>query len=304
MAGNSTEYIKHHLTNLTYGQLPAGYIRHGEHGEEVLAQPTWTVAHTAEEAKAMGFKAFHLDTLGWSVGLGVIFCLLFWVAARRATSAVPGRLQNFVEVVIEFVDTNVRDTYHGKSTLIAPLALTIFTWIFLMNFMDLIPVDFIPGLAQLFGVHYMKVVPTTDPNATLGMSFSVFFIILFFSVKMKGAGGFIKELTLNPFNPKLPLWLFPVKLLLIFFNFVLETIGLITKPISLGLRLFGNMYAGELIFILIALMFTGGIAIGLLGAGLQLVWAIFHILVITLQAFVFMMLTIVYLSMASESHDH
>jgi F-type H+-transporting ATPase subunit a len=294
MAGNSTEYIKHHLTNLTYGQLPAGYVRHGEHGEEVLTQPTWTVAHTAEEAKAMGFKAFHLDTLGWAVGLGVIFCLLFWLAARKATSGVPGKLQNFVEVVIEFVDTNVRDTYHGKSTLIAPLALTIFTWIFLMNFMDLIPVDFIPGLAQLFGVHYMKVVPTTDPNATLGMSISVFLLILFYSVKMKGVGGFTKELTLNPFNH----WA------LIPFNFVLEFIGLITKPISLGLRLFGNMYAGELIFILIMLMFSGGIALNLLGGGLQLVWAIFHILVITLQAFVFMMLTIVYLSMASESHDH
>jgi F-type H+-transporting ATPase subunit a len=303
MAGNSTEYIKHHLTNLTYGQLPAGYVRHGEHGEEVLAKPTWTLAHTADEAKAMGFKAFHVDTLGWSIGLGVLFCLVFWLAARKVTSGVPGKLQNFVEVLVEFVDTNVRDTYHGKSTLIAPLALTIFTWIFLMNFMDLIPVDFIPGAAawvgsNFFGMDphhvYMKVVPTTDPNATLGMSFSVFFLILFYSIKMKGAVGFTKELTLHPFNH-------PV---LIPFNFILEGIGLITKPISLGLRLFGNMYAGELIFILIVLMFTGGIALGLLGGGLQLVWAIFHILVITLQAFVFMMLTIVYLSMASETHDH
>ena len=303
MAGNSTEYIKHHLTNLTYGQLPAGYVRHGEHGDEVLTQPTWTLAHNASEAHAMGFKAVHLDTLGWSVGLGVLFCLVFWLAARRVTSGVPGALQNFVETVVEFVDTNVRDTYHGKSTLIAPLALTIFTWIFLMNFMDLIPVDFIPSVAgwvgsTFFGMDphhvYMKVVPTTDPNATLGMSFSVFFIILFYSVKMKGGLGFVKELTLHPFNH----WA------LIPFNFVLETIGLITKPISLGLRLFGNMYAGELIFILIVLMFTGGAALGVLGGGLQLVWAIFHILVITLQAFVFMMLTIVYLSMASESHDH
>jgi F-type H+-transporting ATPase subunit a len=294
MAGNSTEYIKHHLTNLTYGQLPAGYVRHGEHGEEVLTQPTWTVAHSADEAKAMGFKAVHLDTLGWSIGLGILFCLAFWLAARKATSGVPGKLQNFVETIIEFVDTNVRDTYHGKSTLIAPLALTIFTWIFLMNFMDLIPVDFIPLISQALGVHYMKVVPTTDPNATLGMSFSVFFLILFYSIKMKGAVGFTKELTLHPFNHPL----------LIPFNFILEGIGLITKPISLGLRLFGNMYAGELIFILIVLMFTGGIALSVLGGGLQLVWAIFHILVITLQAFVFMMLTIVYLSMASETHDH
>jgi F-type H+-transporting ATPase subunit a len=303
MAGNSTEYIKHHLTNLTYGQLPAGYVREGEHGKEVLTQATWTMAHSPAESHAMGFKAVHVDTMGWSLGLGVIFCLLFWLAARKATSGVPGKLQNFVEVIIEFIDGNVRDTYHGKSTVIAPLALTIFTWIFLMNFMDLIPVDFLPALAKLVGVHllgaeehhvFFKVVPTTDPNATLGMSFSVFFLILFYSIKMKGIGGFTKELTLNPFNH----WL------LIPFNFILEGIGLITKPISLGLRLFGNMYAGELIFILIALMFSGGLALGALGGGLQIIWAIFHILVITLQAFVFMMLTIVYLSMASESHDH
>ncbi len=303
MAGNSTEYIKHHLTNLTYGKLPAGYERTGEHGAEVLTQDTWTFAHTAAEAKAMGFSAVHVDTLGWSVVLGALFCFLFWRAARAATSGVPGKLQNFVEVIVGFIDDNVRDTYHGKSALIAPLALTIFVWIWLMNFMDLIPVDFLPSLAGLigssvFGVDphhvYMKVVPTTDPNATLGMSFSVFFLILFYAIKMKGPGGFSKELTLHPFNH----WA------LIPFNFVLESIGYLTKPISLGLRLFGNMYAGELIFILIALMFSGGIALGLLGGGLQIVWAIFHILVITLQAFVFMMLTIVYLSMASETHDH
>ncbi|MCK9991466.1 MAG: F-type H+-transporting ATPase subunit a, partial [Rugosibacter sp.] len=148
MAGNSTEYIKHHLTNLTYGQLPAGYVRHGEHGEEVLTQAVWTLAQSPVEAKAMGFKAFHVDTLGWSIGLGIIFCFFFWLAARRATSGVPGKLQNFIEVIIEFIDGNVRDTYHGKSPLIAPLALTIFTWIFLMNFMDLIPVDFIPSASK------------------------------------------------------------------------------------------------------------------------------------------------------------
>jgi F-type H+-transporting ATPase subunit a len=303
MAGNSTEYIKHHLTNLTYGELPAGYVRHGEHGEVTLTEPTWTFAHSAVEAKAMGFKAFHVDSLGWSVALGMIFCFLFWLAARAATSGVPGKLQNFVEVIIEFIDGNVRDTYHGKSKLIAPLALTIFVWIWLMNFMDLIPVDFLPAAAAWIGSTFfgadphhvfMKVVPSTDPNVTLGMSFSVFFLILFYAIKMKGAVGFTKELTLHPFNHPL----------LIPFNFVLESIGYLTKPISLGLRLFGNMYAGELIFILIALMFTGGLALGVLGGGLQIVWAIFHILVITLQAFVFMMLTIVYLSMASETHDH
>lgn len=303
MAGNSTEYIKHHLTNMTYGKLPEGYERQGENGSIVLTQDTWTLAHDAAEAKAMGFNAVHVDTLGWSVVLGSLFCFVFWLAARKATSGVPGKLQNFVEVLVDFVDGNVRDTFHGPSKLIGPLALTIFTWIFLMNFMDLIPVDWLPALAgvvgeQFFGMDahhvYMKVVPTTDPNATLGMSFSVFFLIIFYSIKMKGIGGFTKELTLNPFNH----WA------LIPFNFVLETIGLITKPISLGLRLFGNLYAGELIFILIALMFGGSLLLGTLGGGLQIGWAIFHILVITLQAFVFMMLTIVYLSMAAESHDH
>ena len=303
MAGNSTEYIKHHLTNLTYGELPAGYTRHSEHGDEVLQQPTWTVAKSAQEAKDMGFSAIHLDTLGWSIGLGAIFCFLFWLAARKATSGIPGKLQNFVEVMVDFVDGSVRETYHGKSALIAPLSLTIFVWIWLMNFIDLIPVDFIPVAATWIGTTFlgmdahhvfMKAVPTTDPNATLGMGFGVFLLIIFYSIKMKGVGGFVKELTLHPFNH----WS------LIPFNFILEGIGLITKPISLGLRLFGNMYAGELIFILIVLMFTGGVALGALGGGLQLIWAIFHILIITLQAFVFMMLSIVYLSMASETHDH
>jgi len=301
MAGNSTEYIKHHLTNMTYGRLPEGYVREIDGVQTVLDAPTWTLAHSANEAAAMGFSAIHVDSIGWSVGLGMFFCFLFWLVARKATAGVPGRLQAFVETLVEFVDTNVKDTYHGKSALIAPLALTIFVWIFLMNFMDLIPVDFLPVFAAWIGstffgadpAHvYFKVVPTTDPNVTLGMSISVFFLIIFFSIRMKGAIGFTKELTLNPFNH----WL------LIPFNFVLEAIGLLTKPVSLGLRLFGNLYAGELIFILIALMYTGSIALGLLGVGLHIVWAVFHILVITLQAFVFMMLTIVYLSMASETH--
>ena len=282
MAGNSTEYIKHHLTNLTYGYHP-------EHG--------WSFAHTAQDAAAMGFNAVHVDTLGWSVGLGLLFCWLFRMAAVRATSGVPGTLQNLVEVVVEFVQSNVRDTYKGTSTVIAPLALTIFTWIFLMNTMDLVPVDVLPEIAQFVGVNflgadphavYFKVVPTTDVNATLGMAVSVFFLILFYSIKMKGTVGFAKELTLHPFNTPWLIW----------FNFLLEGIALIAKPISLALRLFGNMYAGELIFILIALLPW------YMQWTLSVPWAIFHILVITLQAFVFMMLTIVYLSMASESHDH
>jgi len=292
MAGNSAEYIKHHLTNLTYGELPAGYVRHGEHGEEVLAAATWTMAHNGDEAHAMGFKAIHLDSMGWSLGLGLLFCLIFRAVAKKATSGIPGGLQNFVEIIVEFVDTNVRDTFHGKSTLIAPLALTIFCWIFLMNFMDLIPVDFIPSAAQALGFHYMKVVPSTDPNITLGMSISVFLLVLFYSIKMKGVGGFAGELALNPFNPSNPV----LKAFFIPINLILEGVTLIAKPVSLGLRLFGNMYAGELIFILIALLPFG------LQWMLSVPWAIFHILVITLQAFIFMMLTIVYLSMASEHH--
>ncbi|MDO8329689.1 MAG: F0F1 ATP synthase subunit A [Fluviicoccus sp.] len=292
MAGNSSEYIKHHLTNLTYGELPAGYVRHGEHGQETLTEATWTLAHSGDEAKAMGFKAIHLDSMGWSIGLGLIFCLIFRAVAKKATSGVPGGLQNFIETIVEFVDTNVRDTFHGTSSLIAPLALTIFCWIFLMNFMDLIPVDFIPTAAQAMGLHYMKVVPSTDPNITLGMSISVFLLVLFYSIKMKGVSGFAGELALNPFNPANPV----LKAFFIPINLILEGVTLIAKPVSLGLRLFGNMYAGELIFILIALLPFG------LQWMLSVPWAIFHILVITLQAFIFMMLTIVYLSMASEHH--
>jgi len=277
MAGSSTEYIKHHLTNLTFGNHP-------EHG--------WSFAHTAEEAQEMGFWAFHVDSLGWSIALGLIFCLVFRSVAKKANSGVPSGVQNFVEMLFEFVDSNVKDTYHGKSSLIAPLALTIFCWVFLMNLMDLIPVDFIPVVAQALGLHYMKVVPSTDPNVTLGMSISVFMLILFYSIKMKGVGGFAGELALNPFNPANPI----LKAFFIPINLILEGVTLIAKPVSLGLRLFGNMYAGELIFILIALLPFGVQWL------LSVPWAIFHILVITLQAFIFMMLTIVYLSMASEHH--
>lgn len=277
MAGSSTEYIKHHLTNLTYGNHP-------ENG--------WSFAHTAEEAQEMGFWAFHVDSLGWSIALGLLFCLVFRSVAKKANSGVPSGVQNFVEMIVEFVDNNVKDTFHGKSSLIAPLALTIFCWVFLMNLMDLIPVDFIPVAAQALGLHYMKVVPSTDPNITLGMSISVFFLVLFYSIKMKGVGGFAGELALNPFNPKNPV----LKAFFIPINLILEGVTLIAKPVSLGLRLFGNMYAGELIFILIALLPFGVQWL------LSVPWAIFHILVITLQAFIFMMLTIVYLSMASEHH--
>ena len=280
-------YIQHHLQNLTFGQLPNG---------------DWGFAHTAQEAKEMGFWAFHVDTLGWSVFLGLIFILLFRMAAKRATSGQPGALQNFVEVMVEFVDGSVKDTFHGRNALIAPLALTIFVWIFLMNLMDLVPVDFLPVLAaKITGNEHLffRVVPTTDPNATLGLALSVFALIVFYSIKVKGIGGFIGELTLHPFSSSNIV----VQILLIPVNFLLEFVTLIAKPISLALRLFGNMYAGELIFILIAVMFGSGLfLLSTLGVALNWAWAVFHILIITLQAFIFMMLTIVYLSMAHEDN--
>ena len=282
----STEYIKHHLTNMTYGKMPDG---------------SWKLAETAEEAQQMGFTAIHLDSMGWSIGLGIIFCFLFWIVAKAANAGVPTKFQSVIEMIIEFVDSSVRDTFHGKSRLIAPLALTIFVWIFLMNAMDLIPVDFIPYAAQVIGANvfgmdphhvYFKIVPSTDINVTLGMSLSVFALILFYGVREKGVGGFVSEFALNPFNPSNMFF----KVLLIPVNLVLELATFLARPVSLALRLFGNMYAGELIFILIALLPFW------IQWALSVPWAIFHILVITLQAFVFMMLTIVYLSMASEKH--
>ncbi|MEJ2621413.1 MAG: F0F1 ATP synthase subunit A [Candidatus Thiodiazotropha sp.] len=286
MAGDaltSGEYIKHHLTNLTFGQHPDG---------------SWGIAHSAAEAKEMGFWAIHVDTMFWSIGLAVLFLYFFSKAAKTATQGVPGGLQNFVEWIVEFIDTSVRGSFSARNSLVAPLALTIFVWIFLQNLMDLVPVDVIPGLAKLLGIHYMKVVPSTDPNATFGMAIGVFLLVLFYSIKIKGIGGFAGELTLQPFSSSNPL----VNLLFIPINFILEFVSLIAKPISLALRLFGNMYAGEMIFILIAIMYNAGLVLGLFGGVLQLGWAIFHILIITLQAFIFMTLTIVYLDMAHPEH--
>lgn len=287
MAGSASEYIQHHLQNLTYGKLPAGYERADG---TVIEESTWTLARTSAEASDMGFWALHVDSLGWAVGLGVLFLFLFRMAAKKATSGQPGGLQNFVEVMVEFVDNSVKETFHGRNKVIAPLALTIFCWVFLMNLMDLVPVDFLPQLFHLMGLEYMKVVPTTDVNVTLGMSLSVFFLIIYYSLKVKGVGGFLGELTLHPFSSD-NLFL---KILLVPVNLLLEGVSLIAKPISLALRLFGNLYAGELIFILIALLPLWA------QWTLSVPWAIFHILVITLQAFIFMMLTIVYLSMAHE----
>jgi len=232
-----------------------------------------------------------VDSLGWSIGLGIIFCALFRWVAVRASAETPSGLINFIEMIVEFIDNQVKDTFHGNNKLIAPLSLTIFVWVFLMNLMDLIPVDVVPELMMLAGVEYQKIVPSTDPNITMGMAIGVFVLMLFYSIKVKGF-GFVKELTMNPFNH----WAFiPV-------NLFMEVVGLLAKPFSLGLRLFGNMYAGEMIFILIAALFSAGIVWLLPAALLQIGWAIFHILVITLQAFIFMVLTIVYLSMAHEDH--
>jgi F-type H+-transporting ATPase subunit a len=340
----ASEYIRHHLQNLTFGKHPDGH---------------WGFAHSAEEAQAMGFWAFHVDTVFWSLLLGLGFFLLFHKVARQANSGVPSRFQAVIESIIEFVDNSVRDSFHGTSRLIAPLALTLFVWIFFMNFMDLIPVDWLPWVASSAGIGYQKVVPTTDVNATLGMAITVFILIIVYSIRFKGVGGFLGELVFNPLNPKelgMPKWAWP---LVMAFNLILEIVSLLAKPVSLGLRLFGNLYAGELIFILIALVFTAGsawFAIGLsslfgehipawfwiiasasvfatlwlnlknqlsnkwtfllllgemlLVGGLAFLggqlmhfgWAVFHLLVITLQAFIFMMLTIVYLSMATEHH--
>ncbi len=305
MAGGqtSTEYIQHHLQNWTYGKLPAGYTRYDG---TVLQETTWTNAHSSQEAKDMGFSAVHVDTLGWSIVLGALFIFVFSRVAKKATSDTPKGLQSFVELIVSFVDSTVKDTFHYKNRMIAPMGLTIFCWVFIMNFMDLIPVDWLPLLAgKIAGDShfFFKVVPTTDPNATLGMAIGVFLLMIFFSIQQKGPIGFIKELTFHPFAPPTKgagLLIAPV---MIAINFILEFVSLIAKPISLGLRLFGNLYAGEMIFILIALMFSAGLVFGLFGGVLQWAWAVFHILVITLQAFVFMVLTTVYMAMAYDNHD-
>jgi F-type H+-transporting ATPase subunit a len=262
------EYIHHHLTY-------------------------WTVGH--------GFWSLDLDTLLVSVSLGFLFFFSFWLIARRATSGVPGRWQNFIEMVVGFVDTQVKETFHGRNKLIAPLALTIFAWVWLMNFMDMIPVDLLPRIAQWIGMAggadpehvYLKVVPTNDLNMTFAMSLTVFMLTLFFSVKVKGPLGYAKELLTHPFAARNIF----AKLLLVLPNLLLNVVETLAKPVSLSLRLFGNMFAGEILFILIALMPWWA------QWPLSFAWTGFHLLIITIQAFLFMMLTVVYLSMAHESHD-
>jgi F-type H+-transporting ATPase subunit a len=264
-APTSSEYIGHHLRNLQYGE---------------------------------GFWTYNVDSIFFSVTLGLLFVVSFYLAARKATAGVPGKFQLFIEVLVDFIDTQVRDSFHGTSKLIAPLALTIFCWILLLNFMDVVPVDLLPVIGQKFGLEHLKVVPTTDLNITLGMSLTVFLLVMFYSFKIKGFRGFGWELLTHPFGK----WMMP-------FNLLLNLIEHIARPVSLALRLFGNLYAGEVIFLLLAVL-GGSFAInsfaGVGGAFAQLalgaVWAIFHILVIPLQAFIFTVLTIVYLAQAHETH--
>lgn len=274
---SSSDYIKHHLTYLTFN------------------------VKTMSLGSDGGFWTLNLDTLFFSISLGVIVLFVMYMGARRVSTGVPGKLQNFAEMMLVFADDQVKDCFHGRShTIIGPLALTIFIWVFLMNFMDIVPVDVLPGLANLVGFHHLKVVPTNDLNLTFGMSLSVFFLVIFYSFKVKGPKAFLKEFTLFPFNNPI----------FIPFNLVLELVGFIAKPISLSLRLFGNLYAGELIFILIGLLTldtkTSSVAttaaLTVTQFLLSFAWSIFHILVITLQAFIFMVLTIVYLSRAHEDH--
>jgi F-type H+-transporting ATPase subunit a len=250
-APSSSEYISHHLTN-------------------------WTVGH--------GFWTWHIDTLLISGAVGLLAFVGMALVARRATSGVPPFWQNMFEYVTSIVDSQVRDTFHGESQLITPLAITIFVWVFLMNAIDLVPVDFLPQMSGMAGAEHFKFVPTTDPNLTFGMSLTVFVLMMFYNFRFKGVGGWLHEVFTVPFGP----YLFPL-------NVLFRLIEDLAKPISLALRLFGNMYAGEMVFILISLL-------GVFQGFLALPWALFHILIITLQAFVFMMLTIVYMAMATETH--
>lgn len=274
-ARTSGEYIAHHLQNLQVCEVDGEWV-----WNQCAGNP----------------MAWNVDSMFFSVLLGAVFVLLFGSVARKATTGRPGKLQAAIEIIVDFVDSSVRDTFHGKSKLIAPLALTIFVWVFLMNLMDLVPVDWLPYVAENYlNIPYLKVVPTTDVNITFGMSIAVFILIIAFTIMNKGVGGFIGELTLHPIAPPtkgLGLLAAPV---IIAFNFILESVSLLARPLSLSLRLFGNLFAGELIFILIALL-------GIWQLPLHFAWAVFHVLIVTLQAFIFMMLTIVYLSLASEKH--
>jgi len=288
----SSEYIKHHLTNLTYGKFPDGH---------------WGFAHNADEAKEMGFWAFNVDTMGWSLLLATVFFFIFRSVAKKITSDVPTGAQNAVEMAVEFVEDNVKGMFPYKNSMVAPMALTIFVWVFFMNAMDLLAIDLLPEIAKFIGVSlganphevFFKVVPSTDPNITLGMALCVFILILWYSITQKGILGFLKELTLHPFSSKNVV----IQTLFIPINFVLELPTLLSKPVSLGLRLFGNLYAGEIIFILVAIMYGAGYVFAAFAGVIQILWALFHILIIYLQALIFMILTIVYMSLAYQNDE-
>ena len=275
----ANEYILHHLTFLS-NKEPKGIV---------------------------DFSVIHLDTVFFSAVLALLFGGAFYFAARTAKVGVPGKFQNFVELLVETVDAQVKDTFHGTNKLLAPLALTIFCWVFLFNALDLLPVDLLPWAAHHAGVEHLKVVPSTDLNTTFAMSLTVFVLIIYYSIKVKGLGGFLAELTLQPFTAKNIV----VKILLVPVNLLLEIVPFLARPISLSLRLYGNLFAGEMIFLLLAaltlhgaqqLSSAGGWALLVAQFALAFAWAVFHLLVITLQAFIFMVLTIVYLSMAQEKH--
>ena len=273
-APTAGEYIIHHLTHL----------------------------QNKKQATVVDFSVFNFDSIFWAVLLGTVGCYFLWRAASKATSGVPGRFQAAVEILVEMVETQAKGIVHNAHSrkLVAPLALTVFVWILLMNAMDLLPVDLIPYIVEHGGIAgYQRVVPTADLSITMGLSVSVLLVCLYYNVKIKGAGGWIHELFAAPFGDK---WfLYPI-------NFLMQIIEFVAKTVSHGMRLFGNMYAGELIFMLIALMggawtlsATGiGLAIGHVIAGTA--WAIFHILIITLQAFIFMMLALIYLGQAHDTH--
>jgi F-type H+-transporting ATPase subunit a len=264
-APSASEYIIHHLGHLS----------------------------THHQEKIVDFSIINMDTIFWSVAMGVLGCLFMFFAARKATSGVPGRFQAFVEMIVELVEDQSKAIVHGDRTFIAPLALTVFVWVALMNSLDFLPVDLFSGVFRLLGIEtHHRVVPTADLNGTLGMSMAVLALMLYYGIKIKGLGGWLHELFAAPFG----IWLAP-------FNLLLNIIEYLAKAVSLGMRLFGNMYAGELLFLLIALLGSTATAFGFVGhviAGAA--WAIFHILIVFLQAFIFMMLTLVYMGQAHEGH--
>ena len=266
------------------GADPVAYIQH----------------HLHNLSTGTGFWTFNWDTLivGWLLALTMI--AVSWAVGRRLSLERPAGMQNLLETVVEFVDSQVKSIFPGHNPLIGPLAITIFLWVFLMNAMDMLPVDLLPWIAGALGVPYLKVVPTTDLGTTFGLSLSVFILIVYYNIKIKGPVGYVKMFLTHPFHADNIV----VQIILMPINVVMTTIEEVAKPVSLGLRLFGNMFAGELIFLLLAMLTLGGMSAYvvpqvLLASG----WAIFHILVITLQAFIFMLLTIVYLGMAHTSMD-